>query len=119
MYVWFCPLVFGLDSLAIVPPSGPLLIVYGYDSGLYVSISAAILATISVFTGSVIWTAIIKKAKDDNLWKFQPAQLGIVVSAGRGFTLSWVASGFMVASAIPLTIGSASFFRLIPTIPGP
>jgi len=61
----------------------------------------------------------IKKARDENPWKFHPAQLGIVVSAGGGLTLAWVASAFMMASNIPLMFGSASFFRLIPTTPKP
>jgi len=115
----FCSLIFGLDSLALVPPSGPLLLVYGHTSGFFVSGSAAILATISVFIGSVIWSAMIKETKDKNLGKFHPAQLGIVVSAGGGLTLAWVASGFLLAGTIPLMFGSASFFRLIPMTPEP
>jgi len=118
-YVRPCPLIFGFDSLAFVPPSGPLLLVCGHTSGFFVSGSAAILATISVFTGSVIWTALIKKAKDDNPWKVHPAQLGIVISAGKGLTLAWVASGFLLAITTPLMFGSASFFRLIPMTPEP
>jgi len=117
--VWFRPPIFGLGSLAFVPPSGPIHFARGY--GLVVSAPAAALATILVFTGSTIWVTIIKKAKDVNSWTVQPVQLplGIRVSSGSGLVSAWVAFAFLVASAVPVTIKSASFFHLILTAPEP
>jgi len=116
VYVWACPLTFGPSSLAFVPPSGPLLwILEFYILGVFVSASAAFPATISVFVGSAMWTDIINKTKDANPWKVQTAQLGIKVTVGDGLICAWVASGFMLASVIPLMIESASFFPLVPT----
>ena len=101
--------------------SGPIRFIRGQTWALLISPPAAILATVLVFVGSAIWTAIIKKAKDVNSWTIQPAQLplGIGVSAGGALYSAWVAFGFLVASAIPPTIESASFFRLILTTPEP
>jgi len=125
MSVWFHPPIFVLGSLAFVAPSGPFR-PSGPDRrgsawALLVSAPAAVLATILILAGSAIWTVIIKKAKGVNSWTVQPAQLplGIQVSTGAGLYCAWVASGFLVASTIPLTIESASFFRLILAIPEP
>ena len=80
-----------------------------------------VLAAISVFIGSVIWTAIIKQAGDVNSWTVQPAQrpLGIKVFAGPGFYFAWIAFGLLVVSAIGPTIMSVSFFRPILATPEP
>jgi len=108
MYVWFRPL--GLR--AFVPPSGPFI--HGRTWALFVCASAAVLAAIFVLIGSVIWIAIIEKAKDVNSWKIQSAQhpLGIVVYAGGGLYFAGIAFGFLVACAIPLTIKSV----LLPSV---
>lgn len=119
MFVWFCPLIFGLGSLAFIPNSGPIRC--GHTWALFVSASAAVLAAISVFSGSVIWTVNIKKAKDVNSWTVQPAQLplGIKVHPGPGLYCIWIGFGFLVVSAIGPTIKSASFPRLILTASKP
>ena len=120
LYVWFRPLTFGgLGSLAIVLPSVPILYICGPTWAFSVSTSAAVLATVSVLTGSVIWAAMIKKVKDVNPWTHQPGQLplGIEVLAGSGLHSTRLVSGLLLASIAPLVIESASFFRLIPTTP--
>jgi len=119
--VLFRPPTIGLGSLPFVPPSGPIRFIRGHTWALIVSASAAVLATISVFAGSAIWVAIIKKTKDVNSWTIQSAQLplGIRVSAGSGIYFAWVAFGALVASAIGPTIEFVSFFRLILTAPEP
>jgi len=111
MSVRFRPPIFGLDSPPFVPPSGPIRFIRGDTWALLVSASAGVSATISVFAGSAIWTAVIKQANDVNSRTVQPNQLplGIEVSAGTGLVCAWIAFGFLVPSAIPLTIRSASF----------
>ena len=106
MSVWFRSQIFGLGSLAFVQTSGPIQLIRGQTWALYVSDSAAVLATISVLIGSAIWAVIIKKAKDVNSWKLQPAQLplGIKVSSGGGLETAWIGFGFLVPGAIPPTI---------------
>lgn len=116
------PTNFCLGSLALIPTSIPVWLIRGRTGVLFVSVLAApVLATIPVFVGSVIWTVIIKNAKDVNSWTVQPAQLplGIEVSAGPGFYCAWLAFCFLAASAIGPTIKSALFFRLIFTTPEP
>jgi len=115
LYVWFHPVIVGgLSSFAFVPPSEPIQHIPGQIWVFLVSTLAGILAAILVLAGSAIWEAIIKKANDDNPSKVQPAQLplGIKVSPGGGLLLAWIASGFLVASSIPLAIESVSFFHL-------
>ena len=121
--VRFCPLIFGLDSLAFVPTSTPIRFICKHTGMLFLSASAMpVLAIISGFAGSAIWTAIINKAKDVNSWTVQPAQhpLGIEVSAGTGFYCAWVAFALLAAAnAIDPTIECASFLNLILTTPEP
>ena len=108
MSAWFRSPIVGLGSLGFLSPSGPIQFIPGQTWALYVSDSAAILAAISVFLGSTIWTVIIEKAKDVNSLKVQPDQLplGIEVSAGGGLICAWVGFGFLVPSTIPATIMS-------------
>jgi len=118
------PLIFGgLGSLTFVLPSGPIVFICGHrTSGFLVSAVAAVLTAISFLAGSVTWTATIKKAKEVNPWKVQQAAqlpLRIEVSAASGLHCARVVSGLLVASIIPLTIESASFFRPILTTSGP
>ena len=123
MYVWFRPLILGgVDSLTFVPLSGPIMVMCSHwISGLLISAVAAVLAPISFLAGSLTWAATIKKAKDVNPWKVQPAQLPlrIEVSAGDGLYYARVVSGLLMACLIPLTIESVSFFHPIPTTPSP
>ena len=121
MSVRFRPPIFGLSSLLFVPPSGPIWSLTGHTWALLVFSSTSVLAPISIFVGSAIWTAIIKKANDVNSWKVQPDQLplGIEVSSGSGLVCAWIAFAFLVTSAIIPTIRSASFFCLILTTPEP
>ena len=106
MSVLFRPPIFGLGSLPFAPRSIPVLFIPGQTWVLYVSAFASVLGTISNFTGSAIWTAIIKKANNINSLKVQPAQhpLGIKVSAGGGLTSTWIAVGCLVPTAIGPTI---------------
>ena len=124
MYVRFHLLIFGgLGSLTFVPPSGPIVFFCGHHiSGLLVSAIAAALAAVSFLAGSVTWAATIKKAKDVNPWKVQQAAqlpLRIEVSAASGLYYTRVVSGLLMGCFAPLTIESASFSRLISTIPEP
>ena len=135
MSVWLCSPNFGLGSLVLVPISVPLRsdrrrarvffvpdpvqFDRGHAGVRFVSGSTApALATILVFAGSAIWTAIINQAKDVNSWTVQPARhpLGIKVSAGPGLYCAWVAFGFLGASAIGPTIECVLFFCLILTL---
>ena len=115
MSVWFHLPIFGFGSLAFVPSSGLIRVIYGYSWARFAYASAGVLAPISVFVGSTIWQAIIKKAKDVNSQTVQPAHipLGIKVTTGAGLTYAWIAFGFLVAGAIIPGIESVSFFRLI------
>ena len=106
MSVRFRPPIFCLGSLHFVPPSIPVLFIRGQIWVLFVSASASILGTISIFAGSTVWTAIIKKANDVNSLKVQPAQLplGIKVSAGGGLASAWIAVAFLIPSTISSTL---------------
>ena len=119
MSVWFCPPIFGLGSLAFVLTSMPIR--RGHNWAFFVSASAAVLAAISVFSGSAIWTVIVKKARDVNSRTIQPTQipLGIEVHPGIGLCCIWIAFGLLVMSAIGPTIESASLFRPIIATPEP
>jgi len=118
LYVGFVQRSCGLSSF---PPSEPCHSIPGQIWVFLVSSVAGILAAVLSLTGSAIWGAILKKAKDDNPSKVQPAQLplGIKVSHGGGLALAWMASGFLAVGSIPIVIESVSFFRLIPTTPAP
>jgi len=118
----FRPLIFGgLASLTFVPLSGPIVMCVHLISGSSIFVVAGVLAPISFLAGSVTWAATIKKTKDVNPWKVQPAQLPlrIEVSAARGLYYARVVSGLLMAcSTIPI-IWSVSFFHPIPTTPSP
>jgi len=79
----------------------------------FLSTSAAILASLFVLAGSAIWTVIIKRAEDINVWtvNVQSAQvpLGIEVSVDTGLYLAWAAFACMVTSIIPYAISCCTF----------
>ena len=101
--VWFHPPIFGLGSLSFVLPSIPIWFIRGQIWMFYAFTSASVLGTISILSGSAVWTAIINQANGVNLLKIQPAQLplGIKVTTGGGLSSAWIAVGFLV----PTTVG--------------
>lgn len=69
----------------------------------------ALIASVLLLIGAVIWTVIIKKAQDINGWivplsNGNQVPLGINVSLGNGVLLAWAAFACIAASLIPYMI---------------
>lgn len=85
-----------------------------------VSTVFAILSSVMLLIGAVIWTVIIKKAESINGWivplpSGTEVPLGISVDVGGGLFLAWAAFACIIASIIPYMIRSANPLHSIGT----
>lgn len=75
--------------------------------GFLASTVFAVLGSLFLLIGSVIWTVIVKKAQDINtvvVSTTPPTSLGITVDVGNGLFLAWAAFACLIASVLPYMI---------------
>jgi len=80
--------------------------------GFLASTVFAILGSLFLLIGSVIWTVIIKKAQDINTVVIPtnpPTPLGITVHLGDGLLLAWAAFGCLIVSVLPYMISCCTY----------
>ncbi|KAI0702416.1 actin cortical patch SUR7/pH-response regulator pali [Cytidiella melzeri] len=82
--------------------------------GFLLSTVFALLASVLLLIGVVIWTVIIKKTQDINGWivplpNGTEVPLGITVSVGNGLLLAWAAFATIAASLIPYMISCCTY----------
>lgn len=80
--------------------------------GFLASTVFAILGSLFLLIGSVIWTVIVKKAQDINtamVATTPPTPLGITVEVGNGLFLAWAAFACLIASVLPYMISCCTF----------
>lgn len=76
-----------------------------------VSTIFAVIGSLFLLIGAVIWTVIVKKAQDVNtlfIPTTPPVPLGFEVSVGNGLYLAWAAFACLIVSIIPYMIRSVS-----------
>lgn len=78
-----------------------------------VSTIFAIIGSLLLLIGVVIWTIIVKKAEDINQilvgQPSAPVSLGIFVEVGNGIFLAWAAFACLIASIIPYMISCCTY----------
>ncbi len=91
---------------------------FKHTLGFLASTVFAILGSLLLLVGVVIWTVIVKKAEDINTFLVgqpsAPVDIGITVSIGDGIILAWVATACLVASSVPYMIRYVSLQALLP-----
>ncbi|KIP06914.1 hypothetical protein PHLGIDRAFT_90215 [Phlebiopsis gigantea 11061_1 CR5-6] len=80
--------------------------------GFFVSTVFAIVGSVFLLIGAVIWTVIVKKAEVINGYFIPttpPVPLGVEVSVGNGILLAWAAFACLIGSVIPYMISCCTY----------